>query len=97
MCSEGKSIACLSQDIIDKVEKILQDLEVEKQSNEQTIGKMLEQIKEISATLDIPFEAEEEEKSCSSRVVKNLRNELKSLEEERRKHLAVFIQGISTI
>jgi len=96
VCSEGKSIACLSQNILDKVEKILQDLEVEKQSNEQTIGEMLEQIKEISATLHIPFEAEGEENSCSSRVVKNLRNELNSLEEERRKHLAVFIQDAKT-
>jgi len=92
VCSEAKFFEVLSQDMLDKVEKILQDLEVEKQSNEQIISDTLEQIKEISQTLDMPFETIIAENCCSSRVIKQLKTELNTLEEERKKHMAVFIQ-----
>merc|ERR1711874_943790 len=92
VCSEAQSIDVLSQDILDKVEKILQELEVEKQSNVQMIGETLEQIKEISDTLNLPFEPQIDADCCSSRVIKDLHLQLKDLEEERKKHLAVFIQ-----
>jgi len=92
VCSEAKSFEVLSQDMLDKVEKILQDLEVEKQSNEQIISGTLEQIKEISETLNMPFETIVAENCCSSRVIKQLKTELNALEEERKKHMAVFIQ-----
>ena len=55
---------------------------------------MLEQIKEISETLNLPFETQIEANCCSSRVIKDLKSQLQSLEDERRKHLAVFIQGM---
>jgi len=92
VCSEAKSIEILSQDVLDKVEKILQDLEIEKQSNEQVIVETLEKIKEISETLNMPFESKVAENCCSSRVIKELKTDLKALEEERKKHMAVFIQ-----
>jgi len=96
VCSEAQSIDVLSQDVLDKLERILQDLEVEKQSNEQTICEMLGQIKEISETLNLPFETQIEANCCSSRVIKDLKSQLQSLEDERRKHLAVFIQDANT-
>ena len=73
---------------------LFQDLEVEKQSNEQIIRDTLEQIKEISETLNMPFETMIAENCCSSRVIKQLKTELNTLEEERKKHMAVFIQGM---
>ena len=93
VCSTGKSIQVLSEDQMDKVQKILQDLEIEKHSNQQIIVDIVERIKEISETLDLPFENQQNyENSCSSRVIEQLRAELNSLEEERKKHMAVFIQ-----
>ena len=53
----------------------------------------LEKIKEISETLNMPFESKVEENCCSSRVIKELKTDLKALEEERKKHMAVFIRG----
>ena len=44
VCTNGKSIPVLSLDQMDKIHKILQDLEVEKQSNEQTIKDIVERI-----------------------------------------------------
>merc|ERR1712029_409454 len=92
VCSAGKSIQVLSQDQIDKVQKILHDLEIEKQSNEQTIFDIIERIKDISETLNLPFENQKYENNCSSKVIERLRVELNALEEERKKHMAVFIQ-----
>ena len=93
VCSTGKSIQVLSEDQMDKVQKILQDLEIEKHSNQQIIVDIVERIKDISETLDLPFENQQSyENSCSSRVIEQLRAELNSLEEERKKHMAVFIQ-----
>jgi len=93
VCSTGKSIQVLSEDQMDKVQKILQDLEIEKHSNQQIIVDIVERIKDISETLDLPFENQQNyENSCSSRVIEQLRAELNSLEEERKKHMAVFIQ-----
>ena len=41
----------------------------------------------------MPFETIIAENCCSSRVIKQLKTELNALEEERKKHMAVFIQG----
>ena len=92
VCTSGKLIEVLSQDQIDKIHKILQDLEVEKQSNEQTIKDIVERINDISITLNLPFEGNQYENCFSTRVIEQLRVELNSLEEERKKHMAVFIQ-----
>ena len=42
----------------------------------------------------MPFETIIAENCCSSRVIKQLKTELNTLEEERKKHMAVFIQGM---
>ena len=93
VCSEAKSIEVLSQGTLDHIEKILQSLEVEKKSNMQRIADIIGQIRYISGTLNLPFQSKIEENCCSKRVIYELTVELNSLEEERKKHMAVFIRG----
>ena len=92
VCSEGNSIPILCQDTMDHVEKILQDLEIEKQSNQETITDLMDRIRDISQTLDLRFESKPYENCSSHRVIEQLRAELEALEKERKKHMVVFIQ-----
>ena len=57
-----------------------------------TIREIVERINDISITLNLPFEGNQYENCFSTRVIEQLRVELNSLEEERKKHMAVFIQ-----
>ena len=92
VCSKGNSILILCQDTMDHVEKILQDLEIEKQSNEETITDIMEKIRDISQTLGGHFDSKPYENCSSRRIIEQLRAELEALEKERKKHMVVFIQ-----
>ena len=92
VCSEGNQIPVLCQDTMDCVEKVLNDLEIEKQSNEEVIADIIDRIRDISQTLNLEFDSNQYENCSSRRVITQLRAELEALEKERKKHMAVFIQ-----
>lgn len=93
ICNSVSSIV-LSQDTMDSVQLILGRLETEMQSNCEEAREIIDSIKSISEKLNLPCDlASKQRPFYSCRVIEELREELKCLEEERKKHMAVFIKS----
>ncbi len=96
VCSSINSIV-LSQDTMDRIELILQGLETEMQSNYEVAREIIESIKHISEKLNLPCDLASKQKDFySSRMIEEFRQELKCLEEERKKHMSIFIKSAAS-
>lgn len=81
---------------MEKVQLILRGLEDEMQCNYQVARELIENIKKISEKLNLPCDiASKQHEFYSTRMIDELRVELGCLEEERKKHMAVFIKSAS--
>ena len=93
VCNGVDAIA-LSQDTMDYMQVILQGLETEVESNDQIAKEIIETIYDISEKLNLPCDIESKQRAFySSRIIAELREELTCLEEERKKHMKVFIES----
>jgi len=87
----------LSEDTMDFIELILQGLETEVLSNEQAAEEIIESIVHISEKLNLPYDAGSKKRELySSKYINELRDELTCLEEERRKHMSLFIKSAAS-
>lgn len=95
VCNNVESLV-LSQDTMEKVQLILRSLEDEMQCNYQVAREIIESIKKISEKLNLPCDlASKQHEFYSTRMIEELRVELGCLEEERKKHMVVFIKSAS--
>ena len=93
VCDSIEAIV-LSAEIMETTKSILQDLQDEMQTNREAACEILNKMTKISEKLHLPFDlASKQKEFYSTRVVGELQEELALLEQERKKHMKVFIES----
>lgn len=96
VCDSIDSIT-LSGELMEFTKSIVQLLEDEMQTNNETANEILTKIRKISEKLRLPCDlASKQREFYSTRIVGELQEELTQLEQERKKHMKLFIESAST-
>lgn len=84
----------LSSEILETTKAILQDLQDEMQTNKEAAIEILSKMTKISEKLNLPSDVASKKRDFyCTRVVAELQEDLAHLEQERKKHMKVFIKS----
>eukprot|EP00093_Oithona_nana_P011286 11286.XXX_371448_373447_1 [CDS] Oithona nana genome sequencing. len=93
ICDSIETIV-LSSEILETTKSILQDLQDEMQTNKEAAIEILSKMTKISEKLNLPCDlASKKRDFYCTRVVAELQEDLAQLEQERKKHMKVFIES----